>query len=122
MYSSNHNLEKKVKRMTEEKLETIDWLCEYLKIQKATAYGWIHRKKIPAICISRKMVRFRKSDIDSWIENRTQGVRQQAASMQKPVLQNPKCRPKKKSAAAETYIDSLVEAARREAGAGGGGD
>ena len=108
--------------MTEEKLETIDWLCEYLKIPKATAYGWIHRKKIPAICISRKMVRFRKSDIDNWIANRTQGANLQAAPMQKPAPQSPKCRPKTKSAAAENYIDSLVEAARREAGAGGDGD
>ena len=122
MYSSNHNLERKVKRMTEEKLETIDWLCEYLKIPKATAYGWIHRKKIPTICISRKMVRFRKSDIDNWIANRTQGVSRQTAPMQKPVPQNPKYRPKKKSAAAENFIESFVEAAIREAGSGDDGD
>ncbi len=104
--------------MTEEKLETIDWLCDYLKIQKATVYGWIHRKKIPTICISRKMVRFRKSDIDRWITNRSQDEGQQAAPVQRPVPQSPKCGPAKKSAAAENYIDSLVASVRREAGVG----
>lgn len=44
-------------------------LCEYLpdKPALATAYGWVHFKKIPVHKGHSKKLRFLKSEIDAWL-------------------------------------------------------
>lgn len=45
----------------------IDELSEYLKIKKSSLYSKVERKEIPYYKIGH-LVRFKKSDIDAWME------------------------------------------------------
>jgi excisionase family DNA binding protein len=45
----------------------IDEVSEYLRIKKSSLYSKVERKEIPYYRIGR-LVRFKKSDIDLWIE------------------------------------------------------
>ena len=40
---------------------------EYLGISKSTLYQWTSRKMIPYLKVNRKMVYFKKSDLDDFI-------------------------------------------------------
>ncbi len=46
---------------------TIDELSEYLGIKKSSLYAKVERKEIPYYKVGR-LVRFKKSDIDPWME------------------------------------------------------
>src|SRR5208337_2265060 len=43
-------------------------LCEYLKVTSKWVYEQTHLKTIPHIKLSGKVLRFKKRDIDKWIE------------------------------------------------------
>ncbi len=47
---------------------TYNELSAYLKIQPGTLRKWVMQSKLPFFKIGTKSVRFRKSDIDSWLE------------------------------------------------------
>lgn len=44
-------------------------LSQYLGVKIATVYGWVHIRSIPYYKIGR-LVKFRKSEIDLWLERR----------------------------------------------------
>jgi len=46
---------------------TIDEVSEYLGIKKSSLYSMVERKEIPYYKVGR-LVRFKKSDIDPWME------------------------------------------------------
>ncbi len=52
----------------EEKLLTVADVAELLQIKKTTVYKLVYEKRIPVLKISSKMLRFRKQDIDEWIQ------------------------------------------------------
>jgi len=52
-------------------LLTTDELAEYLKVKKQWIYDQVHNKRIPFLKVS-KFTRFRKSEIDKWLETREQ--------------------------------------------------
>lgn len=52
-----------------EKLLTMDDLAEYFQVSKKTIYRLVKQKQIPAVRIARQ-VRFRKEDIDNWLERK----------------------------------------------------
>ena len=45
-------------------------LCEYLHVTEKWIYERTHLKEIPYYKLSNKVLRFRKKDIDKWIESR----------------------------------------------------
>jgi len=47
---------------------TINEVSEYLKIKPSTLYSWVKIGEIPHYKLH-KMVRFKKEDIDAWMEN-----------------------------------------------------
>ncbi|MFO0795414.1 MAG: helix-turn-helix domain-containing protein [Candidatus Brocadiaceae bacterium] len=47
--------------------------CEYLNIKKDTLYQLCFKRRIPIVKIGR-LNRFRKQDLDQWIESNMQGV------------------------------------------------
>lgn len=49
-------------------LMTVTQLSEYLGIPTSTIYAYSMREKIPHFHIG-KLLRFRKPDIDAWLEN-----------------------------------------------------
>lgn len=55
------------------RLLNMDEASDYLNIQKSTLYQLCMRHQIPCAKIG-KLNRFRKKDLDSWIETRLQGV------------------------------------------------
>ena len=44
---------------------------EFLGIKKNTLYEWIVQKKIPHLKVGR-LVKFRKADLEAWLEKRSQ--------------------------------------------------
>lgn len=57
--------------MTEEEILTLQELSGYLKIAEKTLYGYAQKGTIPGIKIGSAW-RFRKHDIDAWLEERRQ--------------------------------------------------
>jgi excisionase family DNA binding protein len=53
-----------------EKLLSVDELSEILGVTKATIYSWTSRNKIPHIKLSKRLLKFRKNDIEAWIARR----------------------------------------------------
>ena len=53
--------------MMEEKLLSVDDVCEYLGIGRDTIYKWIAAKSLPAYRLGR-LWKFKKKEVDKWIE------------------------------------------------------
>ena len=53
--------------MMEEKLLSVDDVCEYLGIGRDTIYKWIAAKSLPAYRLGR-LWKFKKEEVDRWIE------------------------------------------------------
>jgi excisionase family DNA binding protein len=53
-----------------ERLLTVEDLAEYLGVPVATLYAWRYRRQGPPGFRVGRHVRFRRSDIDDWIEDR----------------------------------------------------
>jgi excisionase family DNA binding protein len=53
-----------------ENLMKVDDLCVYLKTSHQWVYERTHLKEIPYIKLSNKELRFRKKDIDGWLDAR----------------------------------------------------
>ena len=51
----------------EEKLLSVDDICEYLGIGRDTAYKWISGKGLPAYRLGR-LWKFKKNEVDKWLE------------------------------------------------------
>jgi excisionase family DNA binding protein len=51
----------------EEKLLSVDDICEYLGIGRDTVYKWIDAKSLPAYRLGR-LWKFKKKEVDKWIE------------------------------------------------------
>lgn len=56
----------------EEALMTVEEVACMLCVSKWTVYTWINKKKIPVLRISRRFVRFRRGDIEAWLESKKQ--------------------------------------------------
>lgn len=52
-----------------EKMVGIGELSRYLDIKVNTVYAWVHSRQIPYYKVGR-LVKFRKSEIDQWLEQR----------------------------------------------------
>lgn len=50
-----------------EKLLTVDEVAKFLRFSKQGVYQLVFRKKIPAVKISKRALRFRESDILRWL-------------------------------------------------------
>ncbi|MEW6003208.1 MAG: helix-turn-helix domain-containing protein [Nitrospirota bacterium] len=54
-----------------ERLLDIEELSKMLGVKRATIYAWIYQHKIPHIKLSKRLVRFRESEILDWIEKQS---------------------------------------------------
>ena len=54
-----------------ERLVSIEELSKILGVTKATIYSWTSKNKIPHIKLSRRLLKFRESDILKWIAERS---------------------------------------------------
>jgi excisionase family DNA binding protein len=51
----------------EEKLLSVENVCEYLGIGRDTIYKWIATKSLPAYRLGRRW-KFKKKEVDKWIK------------------------------------------------------
>jgi excisionase family DNA binding protein len=95
--------------MQEDKLLTLKELCQLLNLKPASIYSLVYHQKIPVVKLSSRCLRFRLSDIQSWISAKTvQPMQSQAQAL--PVQpKRPRGRPPK-----NPRIDQIIEAAKRE--------
>jgi len=54
----------------QEKLLTANEVAEMLNIKKASVYQYVYLKRIPAVKISKRCVRFRKTDFLNWLDKK----------------------------------------------------
>jgi len=93
--------------MQEDKLLTLQELCNLLHLKPATIYSLIYHKKIPVVKLSSRCLRFRLSDIQAWIAAKTvQPMQYQAMPAQ---TKRPRGRPPK-----NPRIEQIIEQAKRE--------
>ncbi len=51
-----------------------DEVATLIRCSKLTIYGMVSKRKIPFIKLSRRLLRFRKSEIMDWIEGGAKGI------------------------------------------------
>ena len=79
-----------------------------LQVKKSTVYSLVQRRFIPFIKLSRKLLRFRESEIREWIET---GKVSPVTVSQKPE----KARLKKKAQIQDDYLDRIIQKAKEDA-------
>jgi len=47
--------------------------AEYLGLKKGTLYSMVHRGRIPHLRLGRRLVRFRKEELDAWLDEHAEG-------------------------------------------------
>ena len=87
-----------------ERLLNINELAQMLGVEQSTIYAWTHQKTIPFIKIG-KLVRFRLSDVESWLETKMVKPEEKRQSP----LENKKVRSKR-----EDIINRIVNEAVAE--------
>jgi excisionase family DNA binding protein len=94
-----------------EKLMTVDELAEMLGMTKTGIYQGVYHKRIPAISISKKCLRFSPAEIQEWLNKKKTHVVEKEPRT--PVRRSPG-RPRKNCSAKNDYISRLVEQAKKE--------
>jgi predicted DNA-binding transcriptional regulator AlpA len=92
-----------------EKLLTVQDVSQILGITVPGVYGLVFKKKLPAVKISKRLLRFSPKAIAIFIASKSQEV--QEGTEPKPAIRRVK---PKKGHVSGAYVDSLVERARKE--------
>jgi excisionase family DNA binding protein len=58
-----------------ERLLTINEVAELTGLAVGTLYHFVSQKRIPVVRLSKRCIRFRQSDLSSWIQTLTQETR-----------------------------------------------
>jgi excisionase family DNA binding protein len=97
-----------------EKFLSIDELAAMLGIAKATIYSWTHKKTIPHIKLSRRLLKFRESDILAWIERRSNNPYEEKKGTSALRRKKTLSRQRRKDNNCDAQIDRIVDKAIRE--------
>jgi excisionase family DNA binding protein len=93
-----------------EKLMTIDQLAEMLSMTRKTIYQNVYYRRIPALQINRKTLRFCPKAIAAWLESKSRPIVEKEPKM--PVRRKSSGRPRKDGT--DDYINRLVNQAKEE--------
>jgi excisionase family DNA binding protein len=63
-------LDTQIKQHDDEQLRDDSWLAKYLNCERKTAQAWRTRGGGPPWHYVGRLVRYRKSDVDRWLESR----------------------------------------------------
>ena len=91
--------------MTDEYM-TVDEVADLIKCSKLTIYGMVAKKKIPYKKPSRRLLRFKKSEILAWIDGKYPGTETTSASSVKKTA--------RRRAIGAGQINGIVNMARKE--------
>ena len=89
-----------------EKLLSIEDLSVMLQVSKATIYSWTSQKKIPFVKLGSKMLRFKESEIDKMIDDKS--IHPNVHSQIKPIKSF--C----KSSSHNDYIEGIIKKAKED--------
>ena len=53
-----------------EQLLSVDELCRWLNVSRATVYTWRHLESGPPAVKAGRLLRFRRRDVEAWLEQR----------------------------------------------------
>ena len=95
-----------MEQMDKEELLTVNELAALLKCSKLTIYGLVARKKIPYKQPTRRLLRFRKSEIMAWIDGGQ-------VSLEKPTISD-KRKSKRMGITGTVNVREIVELAKKE--------
>lgn len=59
----------------EQNLMTYQQLSDFLNVKVSTLYAWVSQDRIPVVRFSGRMVRFDRTEIDPWLEEKRRTVR-----------------------------------------------
>jgi excisionase family DNA binding protein len=88
-----------------EGLLTVEQIASILQVKKSTIYALVCRNRIPHIKLTGKILRFRQSEIQEWIEN---------ANSVNAVSKKPASKKQKAKTFSKDLLDKLIENARKE--------
>jgi excisionase family DNA binding protein len=86
-----------------------DEVAELLKVKKSTIYSLVHRNKIPHIKISHKILRFRQSEIEAWLDRAHSAPTHERAHKRTGQREM-----KQITEGSEGLTESIIEAAKKE--------
>ena len=92
-----------------EKLLTVGEVAEVLGISKFGVYGLVFKKKIPAVKISRRILRFSPKAIEMFLASKSQDIQERP----EPRIVR-RSRPKKNGIVSDEYVNRLVENSKKE--------
>lgn len=92
-----------------EKYLTADEVAKLLTIEKVSVYGMVARGQIPCLKITGRLLRFKESEIQAWLDSKSRDARYRI----KPGFKQP-VKSKKTLATSVTNVDRIVEIAKRE--------
>lgn len=99
-----------------ERLWTIEDVADYLGYKTSAVYQLVYYRRIPAIKISKKAVRFDPAEIKKWLAEKSQAVnpRPHPTAGTYRAGGGKRGRPRKNGTLKDDYINSLVEQAKKE--------
>ena len=53
----------------------IEEAADFLATSKGTLYHWVSQGRVPVIKISKRCIRFRRSDLEKWLDTMTAPLR-----------------------------------------------
>jgi excisionase family DNA binding protein len=59
-----------MERTNDDALVTVTEAAEYLRVAPGSLYHWVSEGRVPVVRFSARCIRFRRSDIDTWLEQR----------------------------------------------------
>lgn len=90
------------------KLLKIDEVADLLQVKKTTIYSLVHQKRIPYIKISHKILRFRQSEIEAWLDGAHSGTVEENRHRDVSTKRS------RKSAIGKGWADNIIEQAMKE--------
>jgi len=99
----------------DDQLLTVSQICQLLQMKPSGIYSLLYHHRIPCIRLSSRCVRFRRSEIEAWIAGKSDAAIGRLAE-QRTVREKSKRGRPRRTAASTSFVDSIVESAKREAG------
>jgi len=97
-----------------DKLLTAGQVAEMFQLPRCTIYGWVHKKRIKVLKLSRKMIRFRQCDIEAFLQSKTQDAAQQEAAVRPASQRRPIIGRQKFCSTQNSYVNNLVSQVKED--------
>ncbi|MDA8337979.1 MAG: helix-turn-helix domain-containing protein [Nitrospiraceae bacterium] len=94
-----------------EKLITAEQVAEMIGVTVEVLHQWTYRGAIPHIKISKRMIRFRESEVMEWLDSKAFGPEEKKPQSQAKKRKGGKSYSRERG---KRYIDEMVERTKKE--------